>query len=308
VQRNAVQSLALHKTKRASDLTARSRALEELQEALDLPEAPLRIECIDVSHLQGTDVVASLVVFEDGLPRKSEYRRFALRGAAGSDGASNDDVRSIAEVVTRRFTRLLEEQAPTADDPVPGIDPTTGRPRKFSYPPQLFVVDGGRPQVEAAAGAMSELGIVDVALVGLAKRLEEVWLPGEADPVVLPRTSEGLYLLQRLRDEAHRFAITYQRTKRATRLVDSLLDDVPGLGEARKKALLRTFGSLTRLRAATVAEIASVPGMGPVTAEAVVAALQAQQPALAINTSTGEIIEATTADPAGPVPIEGSMP
>jgi excinuclease ABC subunit C len=308
VQRNAVQSLALHKTKRASDLTARSRALEELQEALDLPEAPLRIECIDVSHLQGTDVVASLVVFEDGLPRKSEYRRFALRGAAGSDGASNDDVRSIAEVVTRRFTRLLEEKAPTADDPVPGIDPTTGRPRKFSYPPQLFVVDGGRPQVEAAAGAMSELGIVDVALVGLAKRLEEVWLPGEADPVVLPRTSEGLYLLQRLRDEAHRFAITYQRTKRATRLVDSLLDDVPGLGEARKKALLRTFGSLTRLRAATVAEIASVPGMGPVTAEAVVAALQAQQPALAINTSTGEIIEATTADPAGPVPIEGSMP
>jgi excinuclease ABC subunit C len=308
VQRNAVQSLALHKTRRASDLTARSRALEELQEALDLPEAPLRIECIDVSHLQGTDVVASLVVFEDGLPRKSEYRRFALRGAAGSDGASNDDVRSIAEVVTRRFTRLLEEQAPTADDPVPGIDPTTGRPRKFSYPPQLFVVDGGRPQVEAAAGAMSELGIVDVALVGLAKRLEEVWLPGEADPVVLPRTSEGLYLLQRLRDEAHRFAITYQRTKRATRLVDSLLDDVPGLGEARKKSLLRAFGSLTRLRAASVAEIASVPGMGPVTAEAVVTALQAQQPALAVNTSTGEIIEATTTGPTEPVPSEGSLP
>ncbi len=291
VARNALQSLALHKTKRAGDLTARSRALEELQQALDLPEAPLRIECIDVSHLQGTDVVASLVVFEDGLPRPSEYRRFALRGAAGADGAGNDDVRSIAEVVTRRFKRLLDEHTPSPDDPNPGIDPTTGRPRKFSYPPQLFVVDGGRPQVEAAAAAMSELGVVDLVVVGLAKRLEEVWLPGDPDPVVLPRTSEGLYLLQRLRDEAHRFAITYQRAKRATRLVDSLLDDVPGLGHARKKALLRQFGSLTRLRAASAEEIASVPGMGPVTALAVVEALRLEPAGIAVNTATGEIIE-----------------
>jgi excinuclease ABC subunit C len=307
VRRNAEQSLALHKTRRASDLSARGRALEELQEALDLPEAPLRIECIDVSHLQGTDVVASLVVFEDGLPRKSEYRRFALRGAAGADGASNDDVRSIAEVVSRRFAHLLAERAPSPDDPVPGVDPTTGRPRKFAYPPQLFVVDGGRPQVEAAAGAMSELGIVDVALVGLAKRLEEVWLPGEPDPVVLPRSSEALYLLQRLRDEAHRFAITYQRAKRSTRLVDSLLDEVPGLGQARKKSLLRTFGSLTRLRAASLAEIESVPGMGPVTAQAVVAALQAERPGMVVNASTGEIIDGqSSTPPAAPVPAEGS--
>jgi excinuclease ABC subunit C len=298
VARNAGQALALHKTRRAGDLAARGRALEELQQALDLPEAPLRIECIDVSHLQGTDVVASLVVFEDGLPRKSEYRRFALRGAAG-DGAGNDDVRSIAEVVSRRFRRMLEEEAGRADDPQPGIDPTTGRVRKFAYPPQLFVVDGGRPQVEAAAAAMGELGIVDITVVGLAKRLEEVWLPGEADPVVLPRTSEGLYLLQRLRDEAHRFAITYQRTKRSARLVDSLLDDVPGLGHARKKALLRQFGSLRRLRQATVEEIATVPGMGPVTAQSVVDALRVEPAGAVVNTATGEIIEADTSEGGG---------
>jgi excinuclease ABC subunit C len=287
VTRNAGQALALHKTRRAGDLTTRSQALEELQEALGLPEAPLRIECIDVSHLQGTDVVASLVVFEDGLARKSEYRRFAIRGSA--DGIS-DDTRSIAEVTTRRFTRLLDERA-DPDDPNPGIDPVTGRPKKFAYPPNLFVVDGGQPQVEAAQAALSELGITDVALVGLAKRLEEVWLPGDPDPVILPRTSEGLYLLQRVRDEAHRFAITYQRQKRGKRMVESILDDVPGLGEARKKALLRQFGSLKRLRAATVEEIASVPGMGPTTAQAVVDALAVDAPAPAVNVTTGEILD-----------------
>ncbi len=287
VTRNAAQSLALHKTRRGGDLTSRSQALEELQEALGLPEAPLRIECVDVSHLQGTDVVASLVVFEDGLSRKSEYRRFAIRG--GEDGIS-DDTRSIAEVVTRRFRRLLEEQVPTGDDPTPGIDPTTGRPRRFAYPPQLFVVDGGQPQVEAAQAALSEVGVHDVAIVGLAKRLEEVWLPGDPDPVILPRTSEGLYLLQRVRDEAHRFAIGYQRQKRGKRMVESILDDVPGLGEARKKALLRQFGSLKRLRAASAEELATVPGIGPTVAQAVVDALAASAPAPAVNTTTGEIL------------------
>ncbi|HSN07049.1 MAG TPA: excinuclease ABC subunit UvrC [Candidatus Angelobacter sp.] len=289
VTRNAAQSLVLHKTRRAGDLTSRSQALEELQEALGLPEAPLRIECVDVSHLQGTDVVASLVVFEDGLARKSEYRRFAIRGS--EDGIS-DDTRSVAEVVTRRFRRLLEEQvAPGVDDPTPGIDPTTGRPKKFAYPPQLFVVDGGQPQVEAAQAALSELGVHDVAIVGLAKRLEEVWLPGDPDPVILPRTSEGLYLLQRVRDEAHRFAIGYQRQKRGKRMVESILDDVPGLGEARKKALLRQFGSLRRLRAATAEELATVPGIGPTVAQAVVDALAASAPAPAVNTTTGEILD-----------------
>ena len=287
VTRNAAQALMLHKTRRGGDLTARSQALEELQEALGLPEAPLRIECVDVSHLQGTDVVASLVVFEDGLARKSEYRRFAIRGS--EDGIS-DDTRSIAEVVTRRFKRLLEEQI-DPDDPTPGIDPVTGRPKKFAYPPQLFVVDGGQPQVEAAQAALSELGLTDVAIVGLAKRLEEVWLPGDPDPVILPRASEGLYLLQRVRDEAHRFAITYQRQKRGKRMVESILDDVPGLGEARKKAVLRQFGSLKRLRSATVDELASVPGIGPTVAQAVVDALAASTPAPGINTATGEVVE-----------------
>jgi excinuclease ABC subunit C len=287
VTRNAAQSLMLHKTRRGGDLTARSQALEELQEALGLPEAPLRIECVDVSHLQGTDVVASLVVFEDGLARTSEYRRFSIRGS--EDGIS-DDTRSIAEVVTRRFKRLLDEQV-DPDDPTPGIDPVTGRPKKFAYPPQLFVVDGGQPQVEAAQAALSELGIHDVAIVGLAKRLEEVWLPGDPDPVILPRTSEGLYLLQRVRDEAHRFAITYQRQKRGKRMVESILDDVPGLGEARKKAVLRQFGSLKRLRAASVEELSSVPGIGPTVAQAVVDALVASAPAPGINTATGEVVE-----------------
>ncbi len=289
VTRNAEQSLALHKTRRGGDLTSRSLALEELQEALGLPEAPLRIECIDVSHLQGTDVVASLVVFEDGLARKSEYRRFAIRGAAG-DGVS-DDTRSIAEVVTRRFKRLAEEQAMVGDDGLPGIDPTTGRPRKFAYPPNLLVVDGGQPQVESAQAALSEIGVTDVAVVGLAKRLEEVWVPGDPDPVILPRTSEGLYLLQRVRDEAHRFAITYQRQKRGKRMVESILDDVPGLGEARKKALLRQFTSLKRLRAASAEELATVPGIGPTLAAAVAEALAADAPAPAFNTATGEILD-----------------
>jgi excinuclease ABC subunit C len=281
VARNAAESFTQHKLRRAGDLTARSAALTEIQEALGLGSAPLRIECVDVSHVQGSDVVASLVVFEDGVARRSEYRRFAIR-----DGAEGGDVASIAEVVRRRFRRYLaeadppehsEHTEPPEQDGEPvlrgGIDPTTGRPRKFAYPPNLFVVDGGAPQVEAASDVLAELGVTDVAVCGLAKRLEEVWLPADPDPVIMPRTSEGLYLLQRVRDEAHRFAITYHRQKRSKRMTASELDAVPGLGQTRRTALLKHFGSLRKLRQAGTEEIASVPGVGPRTAAAIVAAL-----------------------------------
>lgn len=349
VERNAQQSLALHKTKRASDLTTRSRALEEIADALDLDSAPLRIECYDISHLQGDDVVASMVVFEDGLQRKNEYRRFQIKGFAGQD-----DVRSMHEVITRRFRRYLAEKEKTGewvedgtdaavedaatptgpgtatddgddgDDgafpdpgthpdgvPVNGFKDEDGRPKKFAYPPQLVVVDGGRPQVAAAKRALDELGIDDIAVCGLAKRLEEVWLPEDEDPVVLPRSSEGLYLLQRVRDEAHRFAITYQRTKRAKRFRAGPLDDVPGLGETRKQALIKHFGSVKKLRSATIEQIQEVPGIGRKTAETIAAALaQAAPAAPAVNTATGEIMDdredeapETTADASGePVP------
>ncbi|WP_415954274.1 excinuclease ABC subunit UvrC [Streptomyces sp. KLOTTS4A1] len=303
VQRNAQQSLVLHKTKRASDLTTRSRALEEIAAALDLDSAPLRIECFDISHLQGDDVVASMVVFEDGLARKSEYRRFQIRGFDGQD-----DVRSMHEVITRRFKRYLAEKERTGEWAPDGTEPDAGpaatgpaasgpteddgRPRKFAYPPQLVVVDGGQPQVAAAKRAMDELGIDDVAVCGLAKRLEEVWLPDDDDPVVLPRTSEGLYLLQRVRDEAHRFAIRYQRSKRGKRIRSSPLDAVPGLGETRKQALITHFGSVKKLRSATIDQICEVPGIGRKTAEAVLAAFaQAEPAAPAVNTATGEIME-----------------
>ncbi|MFG2790850.1 excinuclease ABC subunit UvrC [Streptomyces sp. NPDC048419] len=289
VERNARQALVLHKTKRASDLTTRSRALEEIAEALDLDSAPLRIECYDISHLQGDDVVASMVVFEDGLQRKSEYRRFQIKGFEGQD-----DVRSMHEVINRRFRRYLAEKEKTGEwaDGEDALTEEDGRPKKFAYPPQLVVVDGGRPQVAAAKKALDELGIDDVAVCGLAKRLEEVWLPHEEDPVVLPRTSEGLYLLQRVRDEAHRFAITYQRTKRAKRFRSSPLDDVPGLGDTRKQALLKHFGSLKKLRSATIDQICEVPGIGRKTAETIAVALAQAAPAgPAVNTATGEIME-----------------
>ncbi|MDP9466150.1 MAG: excinuclease ABC subunit UvrC [Actinomycetota bacterium] len=311
VERNATQAFALHKTKRASDLTARSQALSELQDALELAEAPLRIECFDVSHVQGTNVVASMVVFEDGLARKSEYRRFAVRGFDG-----NDDTASMREVVRRRFSRYLDERSETGQldvadrhvegevpqmdsgpDQRPGIDPETGRPRRFAYPPNLVVVDGGAPQVAAAQAALDDLGVDDVALVGLAKRLEEVWVSGSDDPVILPRTSEGLYLLQRVRDEAHRFAIAYHRQKRSKTMTASALDGIAGLGETRRKALLRHFGSLKRLKAATVEEVLEVPGIGRRTAEAVLAALGTPEPvgtgqttAPAFDPVTGEVV------------------
>lgn len=324
VARNAQQALGLHKTKRASDLTTRSRALEEIAEALGLDSVPLRIECFDISHLQGDDVVASMVVFEDGLARKSEYRRFQIKSFQGQD-----DVRSMHEVIGRRFKRYLQEkqkagewtEEPAGDvrvddngatasavaagpddepDPMAGR-PTDedGRPKRFAYPPQLVVVDGGAPQVAAARRALDELGIDDVAVCGLAKRLEEVWLPEDDDPVVLPRSSEGLYLLQRVRDEAHRFALAYQRSKRTKRLKSSPLDTVAGLGDTRRQALLKHFGSLKKLRAATIDEICEVPGVGRKTAETVAAALAGAAPsAPAVNTATGEIIEDDGAPPA----------
>ncbi|MDO9456791.1 excinuclease ABC subunit UvrC [Nocardioides sp.] len=305
VAQNARQALALHKTKRASDLTTRNRALDEIREALDLEEAPLRIECYDVSNLQGTEVVASMVVFEDGLSRKGEYRRFVIKGVDGQN-----DVASMHEVITRRFKRLLDEQARSAlrdasslgssgtdgqtnEGPML-VDPETGRPRKFAYAPGLVVVDGGPPQVAAAQQALVELGITDIPVCGLAKRLEEVWLPGEDDPVILARSSEGLYLLQRIRDEAHRFAINHHRGRRSKTMVESMLDDVPGLGEVRRKTLLKHFGSLKKLREAEVGEIAQVPGIGPRTAEAIKAAVEqasATRKTVSVNTATGEIEE-----------------
>ena len=282
VARNAGEALIQHKTRRASDLTTRNRALEEIQQALGLAEVPLRIECFDISHLQGTEVVASMVVFEDGLPRKGEYRRFIIRSV------ESNDVGAMREVIGRRFSRLRDEQ-PAEDGPLL-IDPDTGAPRRFAYAPGLVVVDGGAPQVAAARQALAELGM-DIPLVGLAKRMEEVWLPGEEYPVILPRTSEGLYLLQRVRDEAHRFAITHHRGRRSATMVESLLDAVPGLGEIRRKALLRHFGSLKKLRAAGVDEIAAVPGIGPRTAQAIHDAVLAQPRGEALNTATGEILD-----------------
>jgi excinuclease ABC subunit C len=260
VARNAGQALAQHKLRRASDLTARGRALEEVEDALGLPSAPLRIECFDISQIQGTDVVASMVVFEDGVARKSDYRRFVIKGAT-------DDVSAIGEVIRRRFQRMQIEERLTEED---------GRPRKFAYPPQLVVVDGGGPQVNAAASVLSDLGVTDVAVCGLAKRLEEVWLPDDPAPVIMSRTSEGLYLLQRVRDEAHRFAITFHRQRRSARMTASDLDGVPGVGQARRKALLRQFGSVKKLALASVEEIAGVPGIGPRTAQLIVDALSNQ--------------------------------
>ncbi|MEP7054939.1 MAG: excinuclease ABC subunit UvrC [Actinomycetota bacterium] len=297
VRRNAAQSFQLHKLRRAGDLTARSQALQQLQDALGLTEAPLRIECYDVSNLQGTSVVASMVVFEDGLPRKGEYRRFAIKGVQGQD-----DVASIYEVIHRRFTRYIEERAKTGELALVGDDrdlsagradnlDDIGKPRRFAYPPNLVVVDGGPPQVAAAARALADLGVDDVALCGLAKRLEEVWRPERDEPVIMARTSEGLYLLQRVRDEAHRFAIAYHRSKRSKAMTVSALDGIAGLGETRRKALLKHFGSVKRLRSASADEITEVSGIGRVTAEAIAASLSGNVPLPAVDPETGEIID-----------------
>ncbi|MFD1506899.1 excinuclease ABC subunit UvrC [Georgenia yuyongxinii] len=337
VHTNAEQALALHKARRAGDLTSRSKSLTELQEALELVEPPLRIECYDISHTQGTHQVGSMVVFEDGLPKKSEYRRFVIRGENG-EGA-RDDTAAMDEVLRRRFKRYLAERealeagpdaAAAATDPVAAalegedpnrgpdldaldedgvplrsgpVDPATGRARKFAYPPNLVVVDGGPPQVAAAQRVLDDLGIDDVALVGLAKRLEEVWVPGDDFPVVLPRTSPALYLLQHLRDESHRFAITHHRSRRAKAMTRSVLDDVPGLGPARQAALLKTFGSVKNVRAASVAEIAAVKGFGPRTARAVLAALGGD-----VQAPDGESSEAAMHDGAGSAVVPPDAP
>lgn len=292
VTRNAEEALARHRTKRSVDLTARTRALEEIRTALTLPTPPLRIECYDISNLQGTNVVASMVVFEDGMARKSEYRHFTIKGVEGQN-----DVASMYEVITRRFSRMLQEQevlrqahGGEGDGPAL-VDPSTGRPLKFAYAPALVVVDGGPPQVEAARRALDDLGITDIGLCGLAKRLEEVWVPDEDFPVILPRTSEGLYLMQRVRDEAHRFAITHHRTRRSRSMLESMLDDIQGLGPGRRAILMKEFGSVKRLRSATEDEIRALPGFGPATARAVVEAVGAAPRAEVLNTATGELTE-----------------
>ena len=278
VYRNAKDALKQHKLKRVGDLTARSAALQDLQSALFLDTAPLRIECIDISHIQGTDVVASLVVFEDGLPRKSSYRRYRIKEAAGE--GHSDDVASIAEVTRRRFKRHQDDKLHVPDEELEAttfsdedVTEESADGKKFAYPPQLFVVDGGLPQVNAAQKVFDELGVVDVALIGLAKRLEEIWVPGDDEPIILPRGSEALYLLQHIRDEAHRFAISYHRQQRSKRLRSSALDAVPGLGPARRADLVKHFGSVKKLKQASVEEITEVKGFGPALAENIYTAL-----------------------------------
>lgn len=283
---NAKEALARHKTKRAADLTTRNQALSQLQEAIGLDSAPLRIEGYDISHTQGRQVVGSMVVFEDGLARKSEYRRFIIKSFEGSN-----DVGAMDEVLRRRLTRLAQDRQAMADDETL-IDPTTGVARKFSYAPALIVVDGGLPQVNAAQKVLDETGFAgEITLIGLAKRLEEVWIPGQEFPVILPRGSQALYLLQRVRDESHRFAITFHRSRRAKAMVESVLDDVPGLGEMRRKTLLSVFPSLKQLRAASVNEIAQLPGFGTKTAQAVVDVLAEEPEQLGVNTATGELLD-----------------
>jgi excinuclease ABC subunit C len=277
VSQNASHALAMHKVRRSGDLTARAVALEELQEALGLAEAPLRIECFDISHLGGDDPVASMVVFEDGLPRTSDYRRFSVKSPGGDDPAA------MAEVVGRRFRRLVDEKAADERD-------ESGRPKRFAYRPQLVVVDGGPVQAAAAADAVTALGITDVAVVGLAKRLEEVWVAGDDEPNILSRGSQGLFLLQRIRDEAHRFAIAYQRQRRGRATTASALDAIAGLGPERKKALLRHFGSLRKVKAADVEALQHVTGIGPRLAQTIHEALADRPSGGGVDAATGEIL------------------
>jgi len=282
VKRNAHHALVQFLSKRANDAGVSGRALEDLASALNLDELPLRIECFDISNIQGTSVVASMVVFEDGQAKKSEYRRFGI-----DDKEKFDDTRAMHHVITRRFKRYLAEK----DLDLVEIEMSGGEKPKFAYPPQLVIVDGGRGQVNAAARAFAELGITDIALVGLAKRLEVIWFPDQSYPVILPRHSEALYLVQRIRDEAHRFAITFHRSKRSRLMLESLLDEIPHLGEVRRQALLDHFGSVAALKKATNDEIAAVPGIGPKSAESIVSAIAASEVQYSVDTATGEIIE-----------------
>lgn len=278
VTENAQHALSVYKTRRANDLTQRAQALEGLQEALGLQHAPLRIECFDVSHTGGENQVASMVVFEDGAPRKDGYRTFNV--SAGEEGGKADDTAAMAEVLGRRFKRLAEGDGAAVGEDDGSLEsgeveaePT--KPRRFAYRPDLVVVDGGLPQVNAAQAALREMG-VGLPVIGLAKRLEEVWLPGQSFPVILPRSSASLYLLQYLRDESHRFALRKHRARRGKAQTRSALDAIPGLGPARQKELLKTFGSVKRIRAASAADLQVVPGIGPKLADTVVAALAAQ--------------------------------
>jgi excinuclease ABC subunit C len=280
VERNAHYALVQFMSKRATDAAVSGKALIELEEQLELPRTPLRIECYDISNISGTSVVASMVVFEDGLAKKSEYRRFAI-----DTSTATDDTRAMHQVITRRMKRLIADRQVNHSE----VAETGGKLSKFAYPPQLIVVDGGAPQVAAAQRALDELGITDVALVGLAKRLEEVWLPHSSDPLILPRTSEGMYLLQRIRDEAHRFAITFHRSKRSKVMLESLLDEIPQLGEVRRTALLDRFGSVTAIRKATLAELETTPGIGSTTAGIIFSHLEKlSNPG--IDMETGEIL------------------
>ena len=280
VKRNAQYSLIQYVNKRSTDSAVSGAALQELERVLEMSRTPLRIECFDISNISGTSVVASMVVFEDGLPKKSDYRRFII-----DTETAWDDTRAMHQVLTRRLKRLLDEEQINQQE----VIDHGGALGKFAYRPHLIVVDGGAPQVGAAARALKELGIADIALCGLAKRLEEVWLPGESDPLILPRSSEGLYLLQRLRDEAHRFAITFHRSRRSKVMLDSLLDEIPQLGEVRRKALLEHFGSVAALRKADVTAIAVVPGIGASTAKVIVKHLAKAQGS-AVDVETGEIV------------------
>jgi excinuclease ABC subunit C len=280
VKRNAQYSLIQYVSKRATDAAVSGKALTEIEEMLGLNRTPLRIECFDISNISGTSVVASMVVFEDGMPKKSEYRRFIIDTSEGWD-----DTRAMHQVITRRLKRMLDDRKVDLAE----VSETGGRISKFAYPPALIVVDGGKPQVSAAQRALGELGITDIALCGLAKRLEEVWLPSSADPLIFPRNSEGLYLLQRIRDEAHRFAITFHRSRRSKVMLESLLDEIPGLGSARRTALLDRFGSVTAIRKAAVSELATTPGIGEKLAETIAQSLAQIGKGEAVNMTTGEI-------------------
>jgi len=280
VDRNAHYALIQFLSKRANDAAVSGKALIELEEILELPRTPLRIECFDISNISGTTVVASMVVFEDGIAKKSEYRRFII-----DTTEATDDTRAMHQVITRRLKRLLADRKVDQSE----VNESGGRLGKFSYPPQLIVVDGGAPQVAAAARALAELGVTDIALCGLAKRLEEVWLPHSHDPLILPRTSEGMYLLQRIRDEAHRFAITFHRSRRSKVMLESVLDDIPQLGSARRAALLDRFGSVAAIRKANVEDIAATPGIGSKIASIIeehLSTITIQK----VNTETGEIL------------------
>ena len=283
VKRNANQALIQYLSKRANDAAVSGSALAEIAEQLELAELPLRIECFDISNIQGTSMVASMVVFEDGQPKKSDYRRFSI-----DDDAGFDDTRAMHHVITRRFKRYLDEK----DIDVAEATAQGGSRPKFAYPPQLVVVDGGKPQVNAAAKALRELGITDIALCGLAKRLEEVWLPNNSEPIIFPRHSEALYLLQKVRDEAHRFAINFHRSKRSKVMLESLLDQISGLGEVRRKSLLTHFGSVTALKSATLSELSAVPGIGEKMANTIIDQIKNQSEQVSVDMQSGEILDA----------------